>query len=205
LVLLLHLLLLQWLNTSESKLTEAKPLEMAVEMVSISRPKTTPAPPKPTPPPEKKPEPKKQPPKPIVRKPPPIQQQAPDFAPVQTYTPPPPTTSTSSAAASESTAKAAPAESTYTEANFRANYLHNPKPEYPALARSRSWTGKVLLRVQVTAEGECGSVSVHQSSGHEVLDDAALDAVKQWRFVPAKRGETPVASSVIVPINFNLE
>ncbi len=72
------------------------------------------------------------------------------------------------------------------------------------MAKSRGWTGKVMLRVQVSAQGLSDSVAVDQSSGHEILDEAAVEAVKQWRFIPAKRGETPVASSVIVPIIFNL-
>jgi protein TonB len=45
---------------------------------------------------------------------------------------------------------------------------------------------------------------VDRSSGHDMLDESAIEAVKKWRFIPAKRGETPVASSVIVPIIFTL-
>jgi protein TonB len=37
------------------------------------------------------------------------------------------------------------------------------------------------------------------------LDEAAVSAVEGWRFVPAKRGDTPVASTVMVPINFKLD
>jgi protein TonB len=92
----------------------------------------------------------------------------------------------------------------FTEANFRANYASNPKPEYPATARSREWQGKVKLRVQVSAEGLSDTVRVEKSSGYDMLDECAVEAVKRWRFIPAKRGETPVASSVIVPIDFSL-
>lgn len=92
----------------------------------------------------------------------------------------------------------------FTEANYRANYKSNPKPEYPRLAKSRGWQGKVLLRVQVTADGHSADISVQQSSGHELLDEAAVEAVKNWSFIPAKRGDTPVASTVSVPIKFKL-
>lgn len=47
-------------------------------------------------------------------------------------------------------------------------------------------------------------VSVASSSGHDLLDDAAVEAVNHWHFVPAKRGGQPVDSWVNVPINFNL-
>jgi protein TonB len=100
---------------------------------------------------------------------------------------------------------AAPRNDTYTPASSNANYLNNPKPVYPGIARRRHWEGLVLLRVYVTADGRCGEVSVQRSSGHDVLDEAALDAVKKWRFVPAKRGDAAQASWVTVPIEFQLE
>ena len=63
----------------------------------------------------------------------------------------------------------------------------------------------MVLRVFVTADGHCGDLSVQRSSGHEALDEAAMDAVKQWRFVPGKHGDSAVASWVNVPIEFSLE
>ena len=57
---------------------------------------------------------------------------------------------------------------------------------------------------KVSAQGLSDDVTVEQSSGHEILDESAVEAVRKWRFIPAKRGETPVASSVIVPIVFTL-
>jgi periplasmic protein TonB len=47
-------------------------------------------------------------------------------------------------------------------------------------------------------------VLVYRSSGISRLDDAALAAVKRWRFVPAKRGAQTVESWVLVPIEFEL-
>ena len=92
----------------------------------------------------------------------------------------------------------------YSEANFNANYGTNPKPKYPAIARSRGWQGKVLLRVKVSADGLSEAVTVHRSSGHDALDESAIAAVEKWKFIPAKRGNTAVACSVIVPIIFTL-
>jgi protein TonB len=62
----------------------------------------------------------------------------------------------------------------------------------------------VLLQVRVLADGTVASVAVAASSGHEVLDEAALEAVRAWHFVPAKQAGRAVESTVNVPINFNL-
>ena len=218
LVMAVHAGLWSWLTQSVETETQAKPLVMQVSMIAMSAPKPTAAPPKPAPPPpppEKKPTPPpKTPPKPVVKKPPPVVQKAPDFAPSTpapepepSPAPPSPPSVASSSSSTTSEAKAPPATApadSFTEANFRANYAQNPKPDYPAVAKSRGWTGKVLLKVQVSAQGTSDSVAIEQSSGHEILDESAVEAVKKWRFIPAKRGETPVASSVIVPIVFTL-
>jgi protein TonB len=90
-------------------------------------------------------------------------------------------------------------------ARFDADYLHNPKPLYPAISRRNGEEGKVLLKVRVSAQGEALNVAVSRSSGHERLDVAAVDAVMRWRFVPARRGEEAIESSVIVPVTFALE
>jgi len=98
-------------------------------------------------------------------------------------------------------AKAAPA---LTPPVFSAAYLKNPPPEYPAVARRRGQEGLVLLAVLVNESGAPGQVRVAESSGSSVLDDAALEAVQRWTFVPARRGEKPVAAWVEVPVRFRL-
>ncbi|MDD1620550.1 MAG: energy transducer TonB [Methylococcaceae bacterium] len=90
------------------------------------------------------------------------------------------------------------------EADFKANYATNPKPKYPEEAKNLGWEGNVLLRVRVSADGHSEQVTVHRSSGHKVLDDSAVAAVQKWRFIPARRGNTAVACTVIVPIVFAL-
>jgi protein TonB len=57
----------------------------------------------------------------------------------------------------------------------------------------------------VTREGSAASVSVEKSSGSASLDDAALEAVRNWRFVPARRGAQAVEAWHLVPIVFKLE
>ncbi|MNM70873.1 transport protein TonB [compost metagenome] len=97
-----------------------------------------------------------------------------------------------------------PAPVPVTPASASAGYLKNPAPEYPALAHRRGWEGTVLLRVHVLASGKPGEIQLHNSSGRQQLDDAALAAVKRWSFVPAKQGEVAVDGWVSVPIEFKI-
>ncbi|BCL74617.1 hypothetical protein JHS3_03530 [Jeongeupia sp. HS-3] len=98
----------------------------------------------------------------------------------------------------------APASETVTEANGSTAYLHNPAPDYPPMAMSQGWEGKVLLRVFVLANGSADRIEIKQSSGRKMLDDAAIKAVKRWVFVPSKRGGTPLDGWAVVPIEFKL-
>ncbi len=92
-----------------------------------------------------------------------------------------------------------------TQARFDAAYLHNPAPQYPALSRRMGEEGTVLLHVLVSAQGSAGEVALKSSSGYERLDEAAVKAVRGWRFVPADAGGQMVASWVDVPVSFHLE
>jgi protein TonB len=64
--------------------------------------------------------------------------------------------------------------------------------------------GRCLLDVAVTAGGVARSVRIVQGSGFALLDRAAVAAVEQWRFVPARRGGQAVAAQIEVPIRFRL-
>ena len=86
-----------------------------------------------------------------------------------------------------------------------AAYLQNPPPVYPPLARRMGEQGRVFLRVRVAADGLAQQVELKTSSGSPRLDNAALDTVKRWRFVPARQGDQAVAAWVVVPISFSLE
>ena len=97
------------------------------------------------------------------------------------------------------------AEAPVTAARFDADYLHNPKPLYPAASRRLGEQGKVVLRVHVGADGAAEKIELKTSSGFARLDISAQDAVSRWRFVPARRGDQAVAAWVLVPIAFNLD
>lgn len=91
------------------------------------------------------------------------------------------------------------------EARFDADYLQNPAPVYPPLARRMGEEGKVLVRAYVLPSGRPERVELRQSSGSPRLDEAALAAVRKWRFVPARRAGEAVAAWVVIPITFRLE
>lgn len=99
----------------------------------------------------------------------------------------------------------APAAEPLVQPRFDADYLKNPAPNYPPLSRRMGEEGKVILRVLVNPQGSAESVEIRTSSGSQRLDDAAVNTVKHWKFIPAKRGDTAVQSAVLVPIIFKLE
>jgi protein TonB len=85
-----------------------------------------------------------------------------------------------------------------------ADYLFNPRPSYPIEARRHRKEGLVTLNVWVTSGGCAEKVLVRQSSGCELLDHAAVTAVRQWRFIPAQLNKITIASWAEVPIRFKL-
>ncbi len=172
--------------------------EMAPIMVSlIAPPKVEVAPP---------PEPPK--PKPVVR-PQPVRKPvepaplvtAPSAAPaafVAPSPPPPPQPAPPVAAAPSPPPPVVPPR-------FNADYLQNPAPPYPPLARRMGEQGRVVLRVLVSPAGLPEQVELKRSSGSPRLDQSALDTVRRWKFVPARQGEQPVPAWVLVPISFTLQ
>jgi len=113
------------------------------------------------------------------------------------------------AAAPQQTARMEPApvpaqEPVVEPPRFGVAYLKNPPPEYPAVSRRLGEEGRVILRVLVTAGGKPQTVEIEDGSGSRRLDNAAMDAVKKWQFIPAKRDNTPVSAYVLVPLKFAL-
>lgn len=86
-----------------------------------------------------------------------------------------------------------------------ADYLNNPKPPYPALSKRMGEQGKVLVRTLIGTDGRAQEVQLHQSSGFERLDQAALKAAREWRYVPGKRDGVPQAMWFNVPFSFQLQ
>jgi protein TonB len=173
----------------------------------ITPPKIDPVPPveiPPPPPPKPKPKPKM---KPVVKQPdpPPPMVTAPVEAPTPVEVAPPPPPPPPPQPPRIVAPAPPPIPVAVSPPIFSADYLRNPPPDYPALSRRLREEGRVVLRVLVDASGKASEIELRESSGHPRLDSAAREAVARWKFVPAKRGDTPVSAWVLVPISFTLE
>lgn len=173
------------------------PDALAVLTVDLVRPPEAAKPPVPSTPPKPRPVAKR--PEP-ARAPEPVQLAAPAESPAAPALAVPPAPTVVAPAAP---APAAPVQTA--QPRFDADYLLNPKPSYPALSRRMGEEGRVVLRVQVRADGTVNEVQLHASSGAARLDQSALDTVRRWKFVPARRGAEAVAAWVQVPIVFSLK
>jgi len=174
-------------------------LAVAPIMVSlVTPPRQETKQPEPTPPKPKpvvKPQPKPPEPLPIITAP--VETPSPSPIVVPPPPPPPPPEPTP--------VVVAPPPPVVTAPIFAADYLDNPAPPYPSLARRAGEQGRVVLRVLVNPSGKADEVEIRTSSGHRRLDESARDTVRRWRFVPAKRGDEPVPAWVLIPISFRLE
>lgn len=168
----------------------AEPLSEPEPVVSPAAPEPGPTPPEP--PPEVTREPLPGP--PTVTKPP------------RPRSPPETRKARSPAASRDAVVSDAPAPAISRGPTTRAQprYRSNPKPNYPPEARRTGKQGVVLIAVEVTADGRAGSVRLSRSSGSQLLDAAALEAVRRWTFEPARTAGIPTASRVEVPVRFDL-
>ena len=80
----------------------------------------------------------------------------------------------------------------------------NPHPAYPEPARQRGQEGKTLLLVDVDIQGNPAEIRILESSGHPLLDKAAIAAVRRWKFIPARRGDVFIPGQAILPVEFRL-
>ncbi|MGE5606738.1 MAG: energy transducer TonB [Bacteroidota bacterium] len=83
--------------------------------------------------------------------------------------------------------------------------IYSPSPEYPWKAKWNNWEGTVHLRAEVLANGKIGEVLIINSSGYKILDQAARDAIRTWRFKPALKNGLPVICYKEIPVRFQLE
>lgn len=179
LVAFLHLIVLAvWLQQPEAPTVMVS--EMAVSLAAIQAVQTTVAPQ-----PKLKPREPEMEPEPAPAETPAVKQEAP-------------------AAPQTETAAAAPVMLD-TEPDYKADYLNNPRPPYPMVAKRMGYQGKVVLNVEVLAEGRAGQVLLHKGSGYDILDKAAIQTVKSWRFTPARHLGQPVTQWFLVPVKFSLE
>ena len=84
-------------------------------------------------------------------------------------------------------------------------YKQNTVPPYPLKARRLGYEGIVMLKVLIDENGRVDDLMVLESSGHRVLDRAALSAVKKWLFEPGTEGGVKKKMWVKIPIHFDLK
>ena len=109
----------------------------------------------------------------------------------------------SAGAAQQAAAGFLPAPAVVWEGKPRYRYPPTPAA-YPPRAIDLNQQGEVVLRVRLDPEGNAVEIVVHRPSGHQLLDRAALAAVKSWHFLPAMRDGRPVAAWVEIPVRFHL-
>lgn len=108
------------------------------------------------------------------------------------------------AAAPAISAPPAPVQPTVQLPSSDADYLQNPRPTYPAMSRRQGEQGKTIVRVLIGVDGVPKQTELAKSSGFTRLDQAALDAIMRWRFVPGKRAGVPESMWFNIPINWVL-
>lgn len=83
--------------------------------------------------------------------------------------------------------------------------LHQTAPAYPERARKKGITGRVVLSLLIDAAGSVQDVRVTESQPAGVFDEAAVSAVKTWRFQPAMYEGRPVSIRVTLPLRFGFD
>jgi len=81
--------------------------------------------------------------------------------------------------------------------------LYDPDPDYSEAARRAKYQGTVVLWVIVGADGRPREISVRRSLGMG-LDEKAVEAVRRWKFDPAKKDGQAVAVQISIEVNFRL-
>lgn len=104
----------------------------------------------------------------------------------------------------ERVASLPPPTVTFTPA--RALVATHTTPDYPPISRRLGEQGTLRLRLSITVEGAVKDAMVEQSSGHQRLDDAAVQWVKaHWRYAPAMEGTRAVPSMLSAVVTFKLQ
>lgn len=213
LICLAHAAMLVWLTGTLARApVVVSPPAVIGELVSdapaVSAPKPLPMAPAPSPHPKPEPKPVVRP-KPVPRPPVP---KGPSSEHAVSIPPPAPAAASPPSDSHANTAvAAAPATSGHSEdalvtpPRSDASALNNPAPEYPPQSRTFHEQGRVLLDVYILPDGTVGQIKLHTSSGYSRLDSSALDAVRRWHYIPAKRGDVPIPYWYVQPIDFELD
>lgn len=83
--------------------------------------------------------------------------------------------------------------------------ISSAPPVYPAAAVREGLEGRVLLDVRMGGDGKIRSVRLGVSSGHRLLDDAAIRAAGRWNVSPGAATSEVAEMQVMIPVEFNLQ
>lgn len=204
----LHLALLTWLGSSLAAPDPVTPPTILGVMIpspaeAVSPPKPRPAEPRRPPPPRPLNRPRPAPLPPIAHAPPTARAIA--SAPAEAPAAPsnPASAPLAAPAAPSQVAEAAPAP--VTPPRTDASHLNNPAPAYPSVSRRLGEQGRVLFDVLILPDGAVGEIRLKRSSGYSRLDEAAREALRRWRYVPARRGNEAIPYWYVQPLAFSLE
>lgn len=176
--------------------SEPKPIDVVIPTIQgaiVMAAPEEPPPPPPEPPPPPPPEPKP------VPKPKPLPKAPPSERAVKAPEPPPPPPVDIPV---EPQKPVEPQPAPVVPPNAEASELSNPAPAYPRLSKRLGEKGTVLLEILVKADGTVGEVTIKSSSGFKRLDDAAIKAIKRWRFIPASRAGIAIDYWYEIPFEF---
>ena len=183
--------LVEFMQTQPTPKTSEQPVAKPIPVPPRPQPVAAP-----TPSPQPQPSPSK------VSAPTEVAQAAP-VAPVSAPTAPTPPAPPAPPAPAPAPVVTAPSK---TEVSIPASYsASNQKPIYPNMSKRLGEQGTVVLRVLVKADGSAGEVEVKSSSSYPRLDQAAVEAVKTWRFNSAKIDGKAIDEWYQVPIPFKLQ
>lgn len=124
---------------------------------------------------------------------------------VQTLAPPPPIKVTMTPPPPRPVAVAAPPTGPVTVGNLDETLLDGRPPRYPMESRRKKEQGTVVLRLLIGTDGRVHDISIAQSSGFERLDQAALQAIRGWRWRPTVRDGEPVEVRGLYSMPFALQ
>ena len=179
--------------------SKPKPIEIATPTIQgvivMAAPEQLPPPPPPEPPPPPPPEPKP------VPKPKPLPKGPPSERAVKAPEPPPPPPVEPSPQPQQ---QAEPQPAPVVPPSAEASELNNPAPAYPKLSRRLGEKGTVTLALLVKADGTVGDIRVKNSTGYKRLDDAAVNAIRRWKFVPASQAGIAIDYWYEIDFEFNL-
>lgn len=206
---------LMQVDTVREQAAQVAPL--FVNLISAAPPAPVPPPPLPPPPPPAPPEaprpiPRPKPPPKVIAAAPTPSPAPPAFvAPAPTPEPPPPTVvevappPPAPPMPPSPPAPPAPPAQPRTVSATEVGFIEPPTIVYPSFSKRSGETGRVMVRVLIDVDGQPRQLSLEASSGHDRLDQAALNGVRKARFKPYTENGLPHPVWVLVPIVFELE